>query len=106
MEQPQENAVEEEHDEQYYLDQAIKLSMEPDEVTPGGEPLPEQAVEQPKQQAADLKDLVTSDFMKDIISDMKLDIDAEGMDDILKLAGSKKEDEKKEEKKDEEDPKK
>lgn len=79
---------------------AMKLSMEPDEVTPGGEPVEEKPVEQPKQPAADLKDLVTSDFMKDIISDMNLDIDAAGMDDILKQVTGKKEDDKKEEKKD------
>lgn len=39
-----EEAAEEEHDEQYYLEQAIKLSMEPDKETPGGEePQPEAA---------------------------------------------------------------
>lgn len=43
-EKPQENADvqddDEEHDEQYYLDLAMKLSMEPDGMTPGGEELP------------------------------------------------------------------
>jgi hypothetical protein len=43
---------------------------------------------------------VTTDFMKNVISDMNLDLDAEAMEDIL---NSLNKDAKKEEKKDDED---
>jgi len=94
---------EDEHDEQYYLDLAMKLSMEPDGVTPGGdEPMPEQAQEQPKQPAADLKEIATTDFMKDIINDLGLDINEDALNDILNQHEKKDGDKKEEDKKDDE----
>jgi len=51
-----------------------------------------------------LGEILTTDFMKDLVGDLGMDIDAKGMDDIMgQIQGVKKEDE---EKKDEEkDPK-
>ena len=62
---------EEEHDEEYYLQQAIKLSMMEDEANEAAL----KAKQQPVDQAQDLKDIATTDFMKDLIQDMNLDID-------------------------------
>lgn len=77
----------------------MKMSMEPIE---NETPAQEKPAEQPKQPAADLKDIISTDFMQGLISDMKLDIDAEAMEDILNAAtGQKKEEKKEEEKKDE-----
>jgi len=52
---------------------------------------------------ADLKDIVTTDFMKDLVTDLNLDIDQNEMGDLMKEAGLG---DNKEEKKEEEDPKK
>lgn len=62
-------AAEEEHDEQYYIEQAIKLSLQLDE-----EAQTKQEGDKPAEKQ-DLKDIVTTDFMKDVISDLNLDID-------------------------------
>ena len=79
---------EEEFDEEYYLQQAIKLSMlEGAEAEKAEEP---KAQEEPAQ---NLKDIVTTDFMKGIIDEMKLDIDESAMDDIMgQLDNNKKPD--------------
>ena len=75
----------------------MKMSMEPAE---NETPAEEKPAEQPKQPAADLKDIISTDFMQGLISDMKLDIDAEAMEDILNAAaGQKKDEPKKEEEK-------
>lgn len=42
--------------------------------------------------AQDLKDIVTSDFMKDIISDLNLEVDDAAMEDILGAMDKKPED--------------
>lgn len=80
-----------EMDEEALLQQALKLSMMEGIEEP--EPKPEQA--------PDLKDLVTTDLLKGIISEMNLDIDAEAaMEDIMngldKKGEKKPEEEKKE----------
>ena len=97
-EEPKANEVadeESEHDEQYYLDLAMKMSMEPDANEAQAQEKPAEVAKQP---AADLKDIISTDFMQGLISDMKLDIDAEAMEDILNAAnGQKKEEPKKDE---------
>lgn len=75
--QPMQEQEEEEHDEEYYLQQAIKMSMMDGQDA-------EQA-DEPKasEPAQNLKDIVTTDFMKDIIDEMDLDIDEGAMEDIM-----------------------
>lgn len=87
---------EEEFDEEYYLQQAIKLSMMEDEANEAAL----KAKNQPVDQAQDLKDIATTDFMKDLIQDMNLDIDPAQMDEIMDAMN--KPDESDKEKKDEE----
>lgn len=66
----------EEHDEEYYLQQAINFSLQPENVL-------EKKDDDKIADKQDLKDIVTTDFMKDIISDLKLDIDESAVDNIL-----------------------
>jgi len=73
---PGEGAEEELHDEEYYLQQAINFSLQPENVEKTNQD--EKVVDK-----QDLKDIVTTDFMKDIISDLKLDIDESGVDNLL-----------------------
>lgn len=87
---------EEEFDEEYYLQQAIKLSMMEDEANEAAL----KAKNQPVDQAQDLKEIATTDFMKDLIQDMNLDIDPSQMDEIMDAMN--KPDESDKEKKDEE----
>ena len=58
------------------------------------------AKNQPVDQAQDLKEIATTDFMKDLIQDMDLDIDAAQMDEIMDAMN--KPDDSDKEKKDEE----
>jgi hypothetical protein len=87
---------EEEHDEQYYLDLALKISMEPTqgdlpaETTDKGEGQKQEAAGQvgeakaaQPEEKVNLEDVVTTDFMKDIIKDMNLDIDPNEMGDLM-----------------------
>jgi len=57
----------------------------------------------PKEEQPELKDIVTTDFMKGLVSELDLDIDQNEMGDLMKEAGLG---DNKEEKKEEEDPKK
>lgn len=57
-----------------------------------------------EEKPADLKDIVTTDFMKGLVSDLNLDIDQDQMGDLMKEAGLGNKGDGEEEKK-EEDPK-
>lgn len=61
----------------------------------------------PAEQIQDLKDIVTTDFMKGIISEMNLDIDVdeEAMEDILGVIDKKQNDEEKPDENPDEDKK-
>jgi len=73
---------EEEHDEEYYLQQAIKMSLAggAEEETPlladdsKKEPVQEPAADEKK---TDLKDIMTTDFLKELVDDMDLDMNKE-----------------------------
>jgi len=73
-------------------------------MTEGGEQKPEEGEKKPEAavQQQDLKDIVTTDFMKDIISEMNLDIDPNAIGDII--GDMNKDGKEGEEKKDEEEP--
>jgi len=84
------------------------------EPGPGDSAAAEEKKEEPPkaEQPGDLKDIVTTDFMKDLVDDLGLDIDQDAMGDLMQEAGlgdkkesdPKKEDEvKKDDKKKEED---
>lgn len=85
---------EDSHDEEYYIEQAKKLSMmgvgtEEAAETPAADPAPEQQV--------DIKDVVNTDFMKDLVNDLGLDIEGDGLDGLV--GGNNDEEAKKEEEK-------
>lgn len=87
---------EDSHDEEYYIEQAKKLSMmgvgaeeNAAAETPAADPAPEQQV--------DIKDVVNTDFMKDLVNDLGLDIEGDGLDGLV--GGNNGEEEKKEEEK-------
>jgi len=84
---------EDSHDEEYYIEQAKKLSM----MGVGAEE--NAAVETPAapEQQVDIKDVVNTDFMKDLVNDLGLDIEGDGLDGLV--GGSNGEEEKKEEEK-------
>lgn len=77
----------------------------PDAATPGGK-----APEKPPEEKTDLKDIVTTDFMKGLVDDLNLDIDQDAMGDLMKEVGKKpdeakgKDDEKKDGKDDKDKP--
>ena len=80
------------HDEEYYIEQAKKLSMmgvPGEDETPAADPVPEQQV--------DIKDVVNTDFMKDLVNDLGLDIEGDGLDGLVGGEEEKKDEEKKDE---------
>ena len=88
--------------EKYYLEQAIKLSMTEDPQT--GDKPQEEAKPAAPEEKIDMKDVVTTDFMKGLVSDLQLDIDQDAMGDLMKEAGIGDKPKEEEEKKEEEDP--
>lgn len=54
---------EEEFDEEYFLKQAIAMSLE------------EPAKPEPKEEKQDLKNIVTTDFVKGLVDELNLDVD-------------------------------
>ena len=86
------------HDEEYYIQQAKMLSMgmPMDGSSPAEESIsnpPDSSATEPQKQTTsnepkpDLNDIVNTDFMKDIIGDLGLDIDKNEVDKIQNDAG-------------------
>jgi hypothetical protein len=65
---------EEEYDEEAMIAKALAMSM------PENEQQPQPENEEPKQE---LKDIMTTDFMKGIIDDLDLDVDEDELDEIV-----------------------
>jgi hypothetical protein len=83
---------EEEYDEEAMIAKALAMSM------PENEQQPQPENEEPKQE---LKDIMTTDFMKGIIDDLDLDVDEDELDEIVDGVPGK---DKNEEAKKEDDP--
>ena len=64
-----------------------------EEAAAAGNPAAEMALEQ----QVDIKDVVNTDFMKDLVNDLGLDIEGDGLDGLVGGEEEKKEDEKKDE---------
>ena len=90
---------EDSHDEEYYIEQAKKLSM----ADGGPNDTPDVAGDQPaaEEPQLDVKDVIETDFMKGLVADLELDIDDADMGDIVANSeeNKKAEEEKKEEEK-------
>ena len=72
------DAGEDSHDEEYYIEQAKKLSMEPG---PGGTDQP--AADAAPAEQVDMKDVVSTDFMKGLVNDLGLDIEGDGLQNLV-----------------------
>ena len=78
------NDDEDSHDEEYYIEQAKKLSLMDGGVHTLADPneTPEINAHSSEQQV-DLKDVVNTDFMKDLVGELGLDIAQEGLGDLV-----------------------
>ena len=76
------------HDEDYYIQQAMQLSLA--EAAPTDTP-------QAKEEAApqvDIKDVVNTDFMKDLVNQLDLDLGEDGLGDLVNDANNGEEEKK------------
>jgi len=79
---------EDSHDEDYYIQQAMQLSLA--EAAPTETP---QAKEEPAPQV-DIKDVVNTDFMKDLVNQLDLDLGEDGLGDLVNDANNQEEEKK------------
>lgn len=66
------------HDEEYYIEQAKKLSMMPAEEPAADDPGAPVVTEPPEQ--VKIKDVVDTDFVKDLVGQLGLDIEDGGLE--------------------------
>jgi len=83
---------EEEHDEEYYLRQAIEMSLAGGaEETPlladDAKKEPSAAEQVADEKKTDLKDIMTTDFLKELVDDMDLDMNKEQIDGMVNELG-------------------
>ena len=85
------------HDEDYYIQQAMQLSMQEaagEKSAADGQNNANAAAEQ-----VDIKDVVNTEFMKDLVNQLDLDLGTDGLGDLVDAANNNGEEEKKDEEK-------
>lgn len=94
---------EDSYDEEYYLKKAMELSLaEQDPAAAQAQAQPAAPAEEAANanMKEDIKDIVATDFMRDLVDQLGLDVGNEGLGDLMGEEEKKEEEKKEEEKKD------